>query len=277
MSVFLIIVRYKDEFKISLPSKISKSLSTIEEVWTNTSPGYILDDPNKSFEFSGYQEGLGRIIGRLRADKMVYANAKVNPISIIFINDTFFSTHLSIAANLVLKKLVGMGNKKYNERSVTGLLMAPNPNILDITGPIGYLSSWVFMLQGVPNDLLNTKLYDEKITFEYFKDYGENTLAESYKDFITTWLQPKSYFKGWYKAHPSIPTPKNEIDRKRYTIYLEHNLAKFLQSQDFRVRSVFERLSVFDSMKCKLVLLLDRIYLNIIKLKNRIFMYYFSD
>ena len=91
----IVLVRYSTDINVSWLFKTFDS-RLIYEIWTRNPETLHNNKFNQAFEFSGYQEGLRRILADYPND------TKLN---IIFINDTAFSSHTISLTKFMLKQL----------------------------------------------------------------------------------------------------------------------------------------------------------------------------
>lgn len=236
----------------------------VERVRTDQAPGQVLPDPNEALEFSGYQEGLARLLATCPDDA-----ARDEPVTIVFANDTLIAGHVRGLALLVLEALLRLSPQSGRERLLVGLNMPIHPAMCAVTGPYGYISTWAFALHARPSQLRSVRFYAETEVMSRFQRLIQPTLPETYRLWLASWLEPKHLLRGWYKAMPGVPLDQTTRLRKELTIYLEHGLVARLAALGFNALDVAELLSGPGATELAVLRRLDRAHVNWLKLRLR--------
>lgn len=219
-------------------------------------------------EFSGYQEGLMRILREY--DSMCDGRGGGSiKLRLVFINDTAFSSHFYPLSVFLIKLLLNfkiyenqnimVGLKSYDRKC--GLLNDKN---------FYYITTWAFSIQADIKILKCIKFYDNHETFSDFDSKILPGLADTYVNEVTSWLQPRGFLNGWYKAIPGIPLHELTLRRKRLAIYLEHMLIVRLASTGVHTIDIFNLISSCQYLTLKILKFIDRIYLNFSKINFRL-------
>ena len=266
---YLVLIRHNRNIAGNLPSSLLRNLDSLETVWTDEAFGQFIEKPNESFEFSGYQEGLLRIL-----NKQIFScdKEKKKKIRIIIANDTIFSGHFYWLTIFVIYKFLSLNFKFSNSSAIcTGLAYSVNSDIKCIVQVDSYISSWLFMLEGTHLELSKLILYDKGLELSNFSLNYYSSLPLPYRQSVDEWLQPSRFMRGWYQAAPGHKLPQSSIDRKRFTIYLEHTLPLRVQESGFQVVCLSQRLAIPAQKKLlSLLRFMDRCYVNLIKLRYRL-------
>ncbi len=264
----LIIIRYNRSTFENLPQSIINKFDSFETVWTDRSPGQFIDNPNECFEFSGYQEGLARVLQCIRSKGNLCKNSNH---SILFANDTMFTGHSSLLVGFLFKRFLNMGMQKmYSEPKLTGLSGGDSRLYTNTTLPSGYISTWLFMLEGTYDQLSEVRFYDAEVIMENFIDKKFSKLPISYRQSVDEWLQHTNFFRGWYQSVPGHKLQASTLDRKRFTIYLEHSLPVRLRQSGFVMYDISRGGGALNNALLILLRFTDRCYVNFIKLRFRL-------
>ncbi len=265
----LILVRYNRKLIATFPDAIINSFDSVETVWTDYSPGQFINNPNECFEFSGYQEGLARVLHSIKNDN-IYQNKNYH--TIIFANDTIFSGHTNFLVIYILNRfLLLKRNQIFSGPKLTGLVMSNSTINFSIAPPSGYVSTWLFMLEGTHEQLSTIKFYDPLLVMSNFITDKYHDLPLLYKQSVDDWLQPSHFLRGWYQAVPGRDLPTSVLERKRFSIYLEHSLPNRVMTAGFDVFDLSQRVDFFNRILLKFFRFIDRCYVNLIKLRLRFF------
>ncbi|TMN92352.1 hypothetical protein CWB72_05565 [Pseudoalteromonas phenolica] len=260
---FLICIHYNNlKIKKSV-NKFSKKIGLSESdiIIVDTSESLKLQsgvidgrDVNRFFEFSGYQYGLLKL-------KEMYERTEFEDeiINVIFINDTIFSSHITELFIRVCSKAIST----YSHNRVTGLTLHKWHGAI--------IPTCCFVLSSTTKAILSTKLLPE----DFFKsdklvDLKDKDIESLYVDnrhrftnAVKSWLLPKSFFSGWYKASPWNPIPVADYRRKYLAIFLEHSMVRVLSIQGYSLAE-----SNTDPV-IKVMSFFDRVNNNLLKLRYR--------
>lgn len=211
---------------------------------------------NKLYEFSGYQYALD----------VIYEKYKDKEVKVFFMNDTVFTEHVSI----LYREIAYCAPK---EKSVNYIFGHTYNNINYSYIPtcffVLYLSSFENQIK-----IVNEGLYDNwKSNRPIGNDYYIGTHRNKFRKNIINKLYPDSLFRGWYKFVPYLPPSMSLIKRKMLAIYMEHSMVNVLSEQNVCL------IPLPLSMKIRFLLLLDKISINLRKVKIRMWAYIckFSD
>jgi hypothetical protein len=254
----LVVVEYGVGPRPALERLLAGLPCPVERVRTDLQPGSAMADPNEALEFSGYQEGLARV---LRAN----AGAPDEPLTVVFVNDTVVGGHPPSLARLLLRRLPGLHAK--GAPRLVGLRMPLNDGIAAVTGPHGYVSTWAFALCAPRATLEAVRFYGPD---EVLARFDATTLPPAYRDALQRWLEPTGLFSGWYKALPGVALDDRTRQRKQLTIYLEHTLATRLAALGFETLDLGEVLPPALALWRHWLRRLDRLHVNRLKLQRRI-------
>lgn len=237
-------LRYKFEFELI-------------RVRTDLTSGSFIENLNEGYEFSGYQEGLSQILSKLNSCQSNSSNLKI-----VFLNDTFFSSHFSSFSNkllgLLTAKKYDFKNKFIGIKSFFGASYNSNAN------EIIYISTWAFVLIGRPEDFGGIVFYDLEEVNRFYGGYSNSEYILKYKNTVDEWLNPSRFMRGWYKSSLRFRLESETQRRKQLAIYFEHTLPNRLSQMGFEVhdvlsgenyltRLIFNFLAIFDrlSLQCK--------------------------
>lgn len=202
----------------------------------NSKCGVHLPDANEAFEFSGYQEGLARVLQQAKSDDV--GDQQQCSYRIAFVNDTIVQSHSRFLAIYVLNRLLEDSSLPLDEPVALGLKQFFNaegfPGLDDQT----YLSTWAFALSASREHLQSVRFYDDKETRMSFTEKVWPTLPTKYRQALEKWLRPSHPLKGWYKSVPWLPMDAETFGRKSLAIFLEHRLAERLQALGFKVQDL---------------------------------------
>ena len=271
MSSHLIMVGHIPTSIDSFSKYYDENVDSIHAIWTSQTPGKFVHDLNEAFEFSGYQEGLALVLND--PDSLGSKFDESKKLSIIFVNDTLIKSHIGMLSTYVLNNFIRLSRTdSENFPRVTGLLMPDNFGLSKFLCEPGYLSSWIFMIEGMPEDLRRLSFYESNISLNNFNSDIYPSLPIEYKNSVNKWLCPTEFFKGWYQSIPGVELPLATLERKRFTIYLEHSMPKRFRSIGFRISSISQRLDLFSRAILSVLRMMDRVYGNFLKLHRRIFL-----
>lgn len=232
----------------------------VERVRNDVAPGVALADPNEALEFSGYQEGLARVLARLRV-------APDRPLTVVFANDTLATGHPAPLARLLLDALPQLGAS--DAPRLSGLVMPVSPAMALVTGMRGYVSTWAFALQAPAEVLGRLRLYDPHEVVQRFALDGA-ALPSAYVAWMRDWLAPSHWLRGWYKACPGQRMDAVTQRRKELAIYLEHRLPRRLAALGFEMVDLGDLLSGPRAAWLALLRRGDRLHVNRLKLRHRL-------
>lgn len=254
----LVLVEYGPGPRPELELRLSGLDCIVERVRTDSSPGDVLTNPNEALEFSGYQEGLARIMKR-------YSGAPDDAMTIVFVNDTLAGGHAPALSSLLLRELPRL---RHTDRPLlVGLRMPFDQFIASVTGTEGYVSTWAFALCGPRRILERVRFYEPD---EVLSCFDSSSLPEAYRSFLQRWLAPTGFFSGWYKALPGVPLDPKTRRRKELAIYLEHRLPDRLSQLGFQTVDIGKMLPNWSAVWRNLLHHVDRLYVNRLKLERRI-------
>ncbi len=266
--IHLVLVRHNRRLSECLPKSIIDLLDSVETVWTDSTSGNYVDDINECFEFSGYQEGLARIIQNLKYNTNP---VKCNSHRIIFANDTIFSGHIKPLAIFIFRCFLFIGSEKSSIfPRLTGIVTQNTAMDATITFPPRYVTTWLFMLEGSHEQLSRVYFYDPGLTLKNFIEKKYTELPFLYRQSVDEWLQPTHLLRGWYQAVPGRKLPPSTLNRKRFAIYLEHSLPSRMVQVGFEMCDLSQRIHPFKQKLLFVFRLIDRCYVNWIKLRFRL-------
>ena len=237
-------------------------------VRTDILPGQILDNPNEAFEFSGYQEGLGRVL--MEANEILSPDASDLPINVVFFNDTLITGHVAPLSKILIEELLRQHCRPGSESAFMGLRMPLDDPTRLVTGEQAYISTWAFALSGPRSAFEGLRFYEADEVLTPFDASFFSKLPLAYLEALRTWLEPTNLLRGWYKAIPGRPLSDSEKMRKMLSIYIEHTLPKRLLRHGFRTKDVTVQLRGWRSKPLQWLRLLDRVYVNYLKVRYRL-------
>lgn len=268
---FVVIVQYGDRHSGEV-QKLARRLSTRHsaccEIVRTDKPeaAAFVSNPNEAMEFSGYQEGLGKVMAAATAAGL----GEDETATFVFMNDTAISSHIKWLSHLSLNIL--FDNLKSNSgraNEYIGLRMPISSGIEQISGKDGYLSTWFFALRASMRTLGKVRFYEEPETFENFSKSVLPRLPALYMADVDSWLKPTHWLKGWYQAIPGRELDRDTRNRKLMSIYLEHRLPARLRELDFVVADISGFASAGQKNLLSRLRVADRLNTNVIKLRLR--------
>ena len=204
------------------------------------------------FEFSGYQKGLSEL---KRFEEDIY--------KIIFINSTFIEGHIWFCRNFMLRHLIS-AQVMTKHSSIIGI-----PNRIVEESFSNSVSTWCFALKIKREDIsgfdFTCGYIDQSDALKKLKYSYPHQLA-----FINNWLYPSSALKGWYKAPYFQNINSTDYRRKSISILLEHQFITYNANKINDVYPLSSFLGSFKTVIYFMVMLLDRINLNLTKIAFRI-------
>lgn len=268
MSIHFILVRYDASQDNKLSNDLLNQFKSFREVLTSEPSGRFVKNINEAFEFSGYQEGLALVLEEINLLEKIEHEERH---AIVMANDTIFSGHFNLLTRFVLHNFAILNYRNSSQiPRLTGLVMNLSPEITTVVKASGYVSSWLFMLEGTIEQLQKVRFYNSEIRSNNFiQDYYQK-FPDIYRRPIDAWLQPSHLLRGWYQALPGRPLPQSTLDRKRFAIYLEHSLPSQVGRSGFEMSCLSQRLSLFSRTLLRILRLMDRCYVNLLKLRRRL-------
>jgi hypothetical protein len=240
----------------------------VEHVRTDRAPGQFLPDPNQAFEFSGYQEGLLRLLNDaawLAASPTADAFRVV-----IFINDTIVNGHSRRLVQRLLLSLLQLQSKPWQRPALVGLATLPFAAVKSVAGVSGYVPTYAFGLCGRVEDLRRVSFFGTPDLAPEFLRHTWPALPAAYVQHVQGWLEPSHLLKGWYKAVPGRPLDAATRQRKQQTIYLEHSLPARLARLGFELVDLVSLAAWPGRLQFEALKLLDRAHVNRLKLRKRL-------
>ena len=237
----------------------------VERVRTDVAPGQVLRDPNEALEFSGYQEGLARVLARFGTDA-----AGDTPATVVFVNDTIASGHVRPLARLLLDTLPRLPSPGMHRPLLVGLKMPLPEPVQAVSSPQGYISTWAFALHATPAQLRAIQFYAPGEVLTQFSQSVQPGLPAAYRAWVRRWLEPVRPLSGWYKAIPGQPLDRATLQRKELTIYLEHSLLPRLHRLGFKTCDVAAMLPAHRAVWLRMLRWFDRLNVNRLKLWLRL-------
>ncbi|WP_165312515.1 hypothetical protein [Vibrio ziniensis] len=169
---------------------------------------------NDFFEFSGYQFGLDLI---LRENEYFEGN-------LFFLNSTIFDSHYSYLY-VYLVKLIIRNYSKDKKQELYGLVQ--NKQDYKIV-PTCFFCLSNFKFNYIDNIFVPEKLKINPINVNDLYVGNKNV----YNERLDSWLFPKRFFGGWYKASKFKSLGLDTVKRKKLAIFLEHILVSNLVTRD---------------------------------------------
>lgn len=228
-------------------------------VRTDGGRGRYVADLNAFFEFSGYEEGLNTILAE-------YQDAPEKTLQLVFANDTFFGAHLHLYTDNLLDRLFAV-----SEAEAPIFIGTKHALPSDLAGPWDlneYISTWCFGL--IARATVLRRLSFVGIDQHDFRKTVWPSLPPPYRKAIHDWLNPTSFFKGWYKSIPGKPLDEATLWRKRFTIHLEHDLARKASVAGFLLRDAADGLPAIGRARTRSLRFFDRLLVNFLKLRSRL-------
>ncbi len=186
---------------------------------------------NEQFEFGGYLT----LIESMLNHEGPY----------LILNDTLFRTHYSWGWRRLLNRHLTKWEE--GDKVVLGDIRRDGDQYFERPDP--FLASWIFI---IPNKA--TLLVFREALKQVLSDDLVCGSSQEYKDFIVSWIQPKSKLRGWHGLSDS-----HEISRKMNCIMWEHGLSRrLLQSgvklvgADFWSPYQYKILRIVDRFKTRL-------------------------
>jgi hypothetical protein len=246
----------------------SKYGCRVERVRTDQAPGQQLPDPNEAFEFSGYQEGLLRLI--TDANWCTGQDSEDAYCVVVFVNDTIVAGHSRWLVQQLLASLLQLHKIRWQRPALVGLATTPFEAVKAVAGPLGYVPTYAFALVGRIDDLRRVSFYSSAELAKSFQLRTWPGLPLAYVQHVQGWLEPQHLLKGWYKALPGHPLDLATRQRKQLTVYLEHSLPARLASLGFQLVDVTALPGWFGRLRLEALKRVDRINVNRLKLKARL-------
>lgn len=243
----------------------AETVQRIECVRTDVAPGQCLAAPNEAFEFSGYQEGLQRLL----ADPD-WAGADDAPHVVVFVNDTITTSHATMLSRYVMAQLLALGEQSVEPPALVGLTMGASGAILAATGGLGYASTYAFALIGRVAQLRQVRFYESDEVASRFAQEVLPQLPPDYVESVRAWLEPVHPLMGWHNAIPGRALDLATRLRKQLAIHLEHTMPQRLRRLGFAFVDLGSLLPPAQRLRLRLLRLADRIYINRLKLRVRL-------
>ncbi len=245
-----------------LPAEVVQHL---ERVRTDVSPGQCLAAPNEAFEFSGYQEGLERLLADTR-----WAGDDDASRLIVFVNDTITSSHATMLSRFLMTQLLALNEQRVALPALVGLTMGASGAILAATGGLGYVSTYAFALFGRVEQLRQVRFYQPDEVAHRFAREVLPRLPADYVASVRGWLEPLHPLMGWHNAIPGRPLEPATRLRKQLAIHLEHTMPQRLHRLGFSFVDLGSLLTPTQRLRLRLMRLVDRLYINRLKLRVRL-------
>lgn len=236
-----------------------------ERVRTDVAPGQCLANPNEAFEFSGYQEGLQRLL----ADA-AWAQDDGTPRVIVFINDTITTSHATMLARYTMSQLLALDLQRVRAPALVGLTMRATGAILAATDGLGYASTYAFALVGQIEQLRQVRFYGPAEVASRFTHEVLTQLPPDYVDSVRAWLEPAHPLMGWHNAVPGRVLDPTTRLRKQLAIHLEHTMPRRLRKLGFTFVDLGSLLPPAQRLRLQLLRVVDRMYINTLKLRVRL-------
>lgn len=255
-----VLVEYGGSRRPDVEARLRSLHCPLERVRTDRAPGRFIVEVNEALEFSGYQEGLARVLQESKPPPE-------HPMTVVLANDTLGAGHPAALARLLLEALPTLPHAM--QPRMVGLVMRVPPSIALVSGEGGYVSTWSFALQAPAGLLERTRFYDDHEVTGRFDLDGAGVPPE-YRDWMHNWLAPRHWLRGWYKASPGLPLDETTRRRKELAIYLEHRLPGRLAALGFEMVDLGELLSGPRAVQLSLLRGADRLHVNGLKLRHRL-------
>lgn len=273
-NINVVIVQYGDNCSIEVASfseEINKfSFAKVHVIRTdNLGSARHVPEVNEAMEFSGYQEGLSRVINERLPSDSIY-----DPVNVLFLNDTFFSGHPKWFSRFIFYNLASLSKCRDDNISCCYGVLSPSDSVVElVSGYKYYLTTWIFMIRANYLELANFKFYHRNETFSSFYDSVYKILPFAYQNKVNEWLQPKLFLRGWYKSSVGMELSKQVLKRKTMAIYLEHTLPKRLHESGIHVADIAVCLPFLPRFIFMLSKNIDRIFINYLKICFRLSMF----
>ncbi|MCC7461853.1 MAG: hypothetical protein IT480_05240 [Gammaproteobacteria bacterium] len=255
-----VLVEYGSGKKPGLEARLASLRCPVERVRTDRPPGRFITEVNEALEFSGYQEGLARVLRERESMAEL-------PLTVVFANDTLGAGHEGALARLLLGTLPSLPPAM--RPRMVGLVMPVSPAIALVSGARGYVSTWAFALQAPLGTLQKVRFYDDQEVMRRF-DLDGAGLPPHYLGWMRSWLAPRDWLRGWYKACPGIALDETTRRRKELSIYLEHRLPGRLAALGFEMVDLGDVLRGSRAFQLSLLRRADRLHVNRLKLRHRL-------
>ena len=237
----------------------------IERVRTDIAPGRCLAQPNEAFEFSGYQEGLQRVLADSR-----WAGPSKQPQVVVFVNDTITTSHATVLTRYAMSQLLALDLRLVKAPALVGLTMKAQGAILAASGGLGYASTYAFALVGTLEQLRRVRFYGPAEVASRFAGEVLPGLPAAYVATVRAWLEPTNLLSGWHNAIPGRDLSPETRLRKQLAIHLEHTMPARLRELGFAFIDLGSVLGPGQRLRLRLLRQLDRLYINRLKLHVRL-------
>jgi len=266
----LVVVEYGQHASEPLMTRLLSELPAhaaqrIERVRTDIAPGRVLAQPNEAFEFSGYQEGLQRLLG-----DTTWAGDEATPKVIVFVNDTITTSHATALTSYAMSQLLTLDLTRVQAPALVGLTMKAQGAILAASGGLGYASTYAFALVGTLAQLRKVRFYEPREVAARFVHEVLPHLPRAYVESVGQWLEPANLLSGWHNAIPGHALSAETRLRKQLAIHLEHTMPARLQDLGFAFIDLGTLLPTAQRWRLRLLRQVDRLYINRLKLGVRL-------
>ncbi|MDE2367974.1 MAG: hypothetical protein KGN16_03300 [Burkholderiales bacterium] len=268
--VALVVVEYGHsrtdaELARLLRGRLVSACQRVERVRTDITPGRCLATPNEAFEFSGYQEGLLRLL----ADP-AWTTEPSTPKTVIFVNDTIATSHARTLSSFVVGKLSTLDSGRFGAPALVGLSTRLRGPIASASEGMGYASTYAFALVGSVEDLRRVRFYGADEVSSRFADVVLPTLPPDYVESVRAWLEPVHPLMGWHNAVPGRELDPLTLSRKQLAIYLEHTMPRRLREVGFQFIDLGQLLTPPQRLRLAVLRRIDRMVINMLKLRTRL-------
>jgi hypothetical protein len=223
---------------------------------------------NEAFEFSGYQYGIDSLCDEVTANGSPTQAA--THIKVIVLNGTAFSSHLKCITRKFVEFMIRVADQPITKPMAVGLRWEAHGAIRDIAKRGYYIATFLFGLTATVGELRRCRFYDPTIVGQKPFAHFRTSLSKGYNELIDEWLSPTRFFGGWYKASPFRQTDSSVLYRKQLAIYFEHTLPVRLAAAGFSLVSTNVNGPFFIRLQFVALLIVDRIYVNLLKLWHRL-------
>ncbi|MBU6257354.1 MAG: hypothetical protein KGJ30_00820 [Burkholderiales bacterium] len=237
----------------------------VEHVRTDIAPSRCLATPNEAYEFSGYQEGLMRLL----ADSKWTEDPLTSRV-VIFVNDTIATSHARPLSSFVLDRLSQLDMTRVATPALVGLSTRLSGPVGSATGGMGYASTYAFALIGTVEDLRRVRFYGPDEVAARFAERVLPRLAPDYVETVRTWLEPVHPLMGWHNAVPGRELDPLTRSRKQLAIYLEHTMPRRLREVGFEFSDLGQLLTPPQRLRLAALRHVDRMAINMLKLRTRL-------
>ncbi len=242
-----------------------EAVQRLERVRTDIAPSQCLTAPNEAFEFSGYQEGLQRLL-----TDSDWAGDDSAARLIVFVNDTITTSHATMLSRFLMTQLLALDEQRVASPALVGLAMGASGAILAATGGLGYASTYAFALLGQVEQLRQVRFYEPNEVVHRFAQELLPNLPADYVASVRGWLEPQHPLMGWHNAIPGCPLDPATRLRKQLAIHLEHTMPQRLRRLGFAFVDLGALLPPTQRLRLRLLRLVDRLYINRLKLRVRL-------